>query len=178
MYEVDIVVTCHDCINFVLSPSGIPDVIRLMGKIYRFQINLRTGKIFEGRYWVILGANVGCIISQMKSVAVTELLMWVTWLNIKFSRPMSHNHWPAPKICPLYPMSHPQPNRFKCYSIHFSECKPYFWHKPWLEPSQARARPKPCTLALAWKKQSQGQEKPGQSQASTSLIWSCPLRLN
>ena len=40
-----------------------------------------------------------------------------------------------------------------------------FDHKPWLEPSQAEASPKPCTLALAWKKQSQGQEKPGQSQS-------------
>ena len=30
---------------------------------------------------------------------------------------MSHNHWPAPEIHPPCPMSHPQPNRSKWYSI-------------------------------------------------------------
>ena len=38
-----------------------------------------------------------------------------------------------------------------------------FCSKPWLEPSQTKARPKPRGLAQAWKKWSQAQGKPGQS---------------
>ena len=47
--------------------------------------------------------------------------------------------------------------------MDWTKAKPRFYGKPWLEPGQAKARPRPRGLALAWKKWNQGQGKPGQS---------------